>query len=326
MRKLCLALGALSFVLPATAQAHFNLTMPPSMAKSTEGGKGNAPCGPDTAALAPNPTITPVTGGQTLMLNIDETTPHPGFYRFAISMTSPPTFPADNVVKDKSGMVLTPTSQGVSDTAAFEDPAKFPVIADHMFVHGDVGKQSFPSATYPGQVTVPNINCDKCTLQVIEFMSNHGTNGPSAGFFYHHCALLKITADPGKPIFDPNAAGGAGGAGSGGASGAAGASGTAGASGAAATSGGGGGGGTGGSAGLSGGGTSAAGAPAAAGASTGGAAPSAGAAGAPVISGGDPGDDGGGCSLGHRTSRNTAPALALLAGLLALGRRRRARG
>src|SRR3954467_1958207 len=99
MRQLLLALGLVSLAVPVTAQAHFNLTMPPSMAKSTEGGKGDAPCGPDTQAKAANATVTAVTSGQVLMLHIDETTPHPGFYRFALSTTSPPTFPADNVVK-----------------------------------------------------------------------------------------------------------------------------------------------------------------------------------------------------------------------------------
>ncbi|MEO6599593.1 MAG: SCE4755 family polysaccharide monooxygenase-like protein, partial [Polyangiaceae bacterium] len=156
-----------------TAQAHFNLTMPPSIAKSTEGGKGNAPCGPDTATTG---TVTPVTGGQVLTIHIDETVMHPGFYRFALSTASPPTFPADNVVKDKDGMVLTPMSQGTSASAEFEDPAKYPVLADHVFAHTSGGAQSFPSASVPGQVIVPNMNCEKCTLQVIEFMASHGTN------------------------------------------------------------------------------------------------------------------------------------------------------
>ena len=321
MRKLVLALGVSLLALPAfsrSAQAHFNLTMPPSIAKSTEGGKGAAPCGPDTATTG---TITAVTGGSQLVLNIDETTPHPGFYRFALSMTSPPMFPADNEVKDSGGMVLTPTSNGLSASAAFEDPAKFPVLADHLFVHTDNKVQSFPSGTYPGTVTVPNLNCEKCTLQVIEFMANHGSNGPSAGFFYHHCSFLKITADPNKPIFDPNASGGAGGASSGGASGAGGVSGTGGASGGAAGSSLGGNGGGSGTVGVSGGGAggaTAAGAPSA-GASVGGAS-AAGAASIPA----DPGD-GGGCSMSHRET-GAVPLLSALIGLFALRSRRRRRG
>ena len=44
MRKLVLALGVPLFALAMPASAHFNLTMPPSIAKSTEGGKGAALC------------------------------------------------------------------------------------------------------------------------------------------------------------------------------------------------------------------------------------------------------------------------------------------
>ena len=214
MRKLVLALSVPLFALAVPASAHFDLILPPSIAKTdpNPGGKGPAPCGPDTATTG---TITPVTGGTALKLSIKETTPHPGFYRFALSLTSPPQFPADNVVKNQAGMVILPTDKlAESYSADFENPAKYPVLADHMFVHTSGGAQPFPSTTYPGEVKIPNLNCDKCTLQVIEFMAQHGSNGDSAGYFYHHCALLKITADPNLPIFDPNAAaGGAGGAG-----------------------------------------------------------------------------------------------------------------
>jgi hypothetical protein len=44
------------------------------------------------------------------------------------------------------------------------------------------------------QVTLPpNVTCDHCTLQVIQFMSDHGLNNPG-GCFYHHCADISIKA------------------------------------------------------------------------------------------------------------------------------------
>jgi len=48
-------------------------------------------------------------------------------------------------------------------------------------------------------IELPNINCPKCTLQVVQFMADHGYNVPG-GYSYHHCAALEITADPAKPI------------------------------------------------------------------------------------------------------------------------------
>ena len=74
------------------------------------------------------------------------------------------------------------------------------------------GKVSLPSSQRPANpgpgpakagldkeqeadVEIPNINCAKCTLQVIEFMAEHGLN-KDGDFSYHHCATLKITANP----------------------------------------------------------------------------------------------------------------------------------
>jgi hypothetical protein len=48
-------------------------------------------------------------------------------------------------------------------------------------------------------IELPNINCPKCTLQVVQFMADHGYNVPG-GYSYHHCAALEITADPATPI------------------------------------------------------------------------------------------------------------------------------
>jgi hypothetical protein len=48
-------------------------------------------------------------------------------------------------------------------------------------------------------IEIPNINCTKCTLQVIEFMAAH-TRNPDGDYTYHHCADLQVRADPNKPM------------------------------------------------------------------------------------------------------------------------------
>ena len=53
--------------------------------------------------------------------------------------------------------------------------------------------------TYEADIQLPNLTCAKCTLQVIQFMAEHGYNQPG-GYSYHHCADLAITADPAKPL------------------------------------------------------------------------------------------------------------------------------
>jgi hypothetical protein len=166
------------------------------------------------------------------MISISEYVFHPGHYRFALSVNSRSEIPADPAVVVKNG-------QSVS--AAVESPVVFPVLADNVFEH----TTNMPM--FQGTIPLPNITCAKCTLQVIEFMAEHGPN-VGGGYFYHHCADLQITADPtlpdggttdagagdaGSPAADAGVAevgGGSGGSvGSGGASASGGATGTGGA-------------------------------------------------------------------------------------------------
>jgi hypothetical protein len=322
MRKLTLVLSLPVLLLSAHASAHFNLDMPPTPAGSVDG-KGAPPCGPDTA----DGVVTPVTGGTDLMIAVNETIDHGGFYRVALSLTNckkdpangPKCFPADNKVYDSKDMALNPTGPGTSDHADYDTAPKFPILGDHLFAHALTGTPK----KYMGTVPLPNVSCDRCTLQVIEFMEKHGPNG-SAGYFYHHCADLKITADPNKPLFDPNnmGNGGSGGSGMGGAAGAAGAGGTSGGTpggGMAGMAGmamsGGGAGGSGGAPGTAGTATSAGTGTTAAGTSSGGGTSNPGSSGSA---------DDGSCGVAKR-SRGSASALAGLGLLLGFVRRRRSR-
>lgn len=331
MRTFALALATSVVLLSASASAHFTLKTPPTPAGSVDG-KGNPPCGPDTGAGV----VTSVTGGSQLMLSLDETVRHGGFYRVALALTSCKTdgcFPADNKVYDANNTALPPTGPGNSDHADFEANPKFPILADNLFPHVQTGT----AESYMSMIAIPNVTCDKCTLQVIEFMAPHGPNG-AAGYFYHHCADLKITADPGKPIFDPNGAGGSGGAGgsnsgggaagtgtTGGTSSASGGTGTAGTTSTAGNTG------TAGMPSATGGAPGSAGTSSVAGTSSTPAGASGTAAtgqplsgtGAPVTGGGAA-QDSGGCGIAKRT-QSGASALAALGLLFALGRRRRNR-
>ena len=69
-----------------------------------------------------------------------------------------------------------------------------PVLADGLFAH--TARSETPFET---DIQLPNINCKKCTLQVVQWMAEHAFNNPG-GYSYHHCADLQITADPSKPL------------------------------------------------------------------------------------------------------------------------------
>jgi hypothetical protein len=71
------------------------------------------------------------------------------------------------------------------------------VLADGLFVHST--RPTGPVDPFEADVQLPNLNCRRCTLQVVEFMAEHGFNNPG-GYTYHHCASVQITADPKKPL------------------------------------------------------------------------------------------------------------------------------
>lgn len=175
--------GGLALVALAAAHAHFALLQPPSSLSVENGGKGAPPCGegPDSNV------VTQVQGGHPLAIRLSEFVYHPGHYRFALSVNSRAELPPDpDVVEDN----------GISVSASIQSPVRIPVLADGVFLHDEP-----PTDDWQTSLTLPNLNCDKCTLQIIEFMAEHGFN-VGGGFFYHHCADLRITADPNLPPAD----------------------------------------------------------------------------------------------------------------------------
>lgn len=179
-------------ILPQQAAAHFVLDAPQSwMAQNQVGDPQKpAPCGIMTkSAGTPSNVITKVTGGQKLHLKIREIIYHPGHYRVALAVNTHSELPPDPQTTTRE------TASGPwSVSAVIQNPVRPPLLADGLFAH------TAPStAPFETDIEIPNINCVKCTLQVIQWMAEHALN-PQGDFSYHHCADLQITADPAKPI------------------------------------------------------------------------------------------------------------------------------
>lgn len=186
-----LSLATMALLVPF-ADGHFRLLEPKSWV--VENNLGNpqkqGPCGgtegPD---VTPTNAITSVQGGQKLHIKVQEMIYHPGHYRIALAVNSRDELPADPEV------VTRDTDKGPrSVSAKIESPVKIPVLLDGLWQH--TSKSSEPFET---DVRLPNINCATCTLQIVQFMAEHGYNNPG-GYSYHHCAVLNIKADPSKPL------------------------------------------------------------------------------------------------------------------------------
>ena len=174
------------------AWAHFRLLEPQSWIVESNLGDPQklGPCGGTSQnAGMPSNIVNKATGGQKLHIKVQETVYHPGHYRVALAVNSRAELPPDPAATTRD------SDKGpMSVTAPIENTPKPPVLADGLFVH--MARQNDPFET---DVQLPNISCSHCTLQIVEFMAEHGLN-KDGGFFYHHCADLQITADPAKPI------------------------------------------------------------------------------------------------------------------------------
>lgn len=182
-------------VTPAVGYGHFKLVEPASWLIENDRGDPQkaGPCGgSNTDWGKPSFVVSKAVGGSKLHLKVQETIYHPGHYRVALAVNSPLELPVDPVATTKDG------ERGpLSVSAVIQDPPQIPVIADGLFVHAT--RPTGPVPAFEADVQLPNINCKKCTLQVVQFMAEHGFNNPG-GYSYHHCADLQITADPAKPL------------------------------------------------------------------------------------------------------------------------------
>jgi len=182
-------------VVPEVVSAHFRLLEPASWLIENDRGDPQkaGPCGGTNADWGkPSNIVGKAVGGQKLHLKIQETVYHPGHYRVALAVNSPTELPLDPETTTRD------SERGPwSVSAVIQNPPRIPVLADGLFVHAT--RPASPPPPFETDIQLPNINCRKCTLQVIQFMAEHAFNNPG-GYSYHHCAELQITADPAKPI------------------------------------------------------------------------------------------------------------------------------
>jgi hypothetical protein len=137
----------------------------------------------------PSGIVTKAVGGSKLHIKVQETVYHPGHYRISLAVNSRAELPADPEV------TLRDSEKGPqSVSAVIMNPVRPPVLVDGLWPH-----QAKMADALETDITLPNINCAKCTLQIAQFMAEHGRN-KDGDFTYHHCADLNITADASKPI------------------------------------------------------------------------------------------------------------------------------
>ena len=173
-----LLIGVAGVLTPA--RAHFVLITPDSW--KSQGAYGDpqklGPCG-DEGGGTTTGAVTAFRPGQTIEVTVDETIYHPGHYRVALAVNDRGELPPPPAV--------TAVDSDPCGSTEIQEPPIFPILADNLLPHTQPfdEPQTF-TVTLPTDVT-----CTRCTLQVMEYMSNH-----TMPCFYYHCADISIQGDP----------------------------------------------------------------------------------------------------------------------------------
>ena len=189
-----LAIGAVS--LPSVSFAHIDSSFPPMRG-------GNQKVGPCEGAPVNPDLVTVLEPGSELTIRITETIPHPGHFRvmFDADITDGEDF-LDPVNCDDVG-----TPDGVALLADNLLPAQGGTCPGF---HTPSERIPTRNAVYELPVTLPDIECDNCALQIVQVMTDaskadaDGNWDPAGGKgLYYRCADVRLargedpTPDPG---------------------------------------------------------------------------------------------------------------------------------
>jgi hypothetical protein len=172
-RLLLLSL-ALSLFAPSSTQAHIRLDFPPPR----DTGLKSAPCG--TYQSVRGPVTTTFQAGETISVVWQEIIGHPGHYRISF---------------DDDG------DDGFVDPTGFDDVSGGP----NVLIDGIPDKTG--TEMYEQQITLPNVACNNCTLQLIQVMTDKVPWGDGNDIYYQ-CADIVLVESPDAGVLDAGAADG----------------------------------------------------------------------------------------------------------------------
>ncbi|HWE28360.1 MAG TPA: SCE4755 family polysaccharide monooxygenase-like protein [Polyangia bacterium] len=159
--------------------------------------------------------------GATITVSFVETISHPSYFRFAFQASGDDQFKEPASIKPIDPSRPCPIDSGDHCGASdfYNTPNVLPMMDDlDPHLAGTSGKK------YTYQVTLPNVECDNCTLQLIQVMEDnqlHGDYDPTPGVgiedLYHQC--IDLVLKQGAPTTNDGGAGAGGGGGGGGSGG-----------------------------------------------------------------------------------------------------------
>jgi len=193
---------ALAMSLAVPASAHISLEQAGThKSRYGDGELKDGPCGRKGGTRGTN--VYTYAPGQKITVSVLETIPHPGYFRIAFDDDGDDAFIEPASIKPVDPARKCPT--GAGDHCGMSDFYNSPAVLPNMDnLNPHITATS--GAKYTWDVTLPNVECNNCTLQLIQVMEDdafHGPYDPTPGVgvedIYHQCIdiVLKRSADGG---------------------------------------------------------------------------------------------------------------------------------
>jgi hypothetical protein len=198
-------LGFLFLATSSSARAHISLEQAGTH-KSRYGDDEikDGPCGRANGKRGTN--VYEYKPGETITIKVKEFIAHPGYFRIAFDQDGD-----DGFIEPRSIKPVDPArgclKDGVDKCGLTEESQDFynsdEVLMDNLDPH--VASVLSPSKVYTWKVKLPDVECDNCTLQIIQVMEDtiHGPYSPKGASpetayvedIYHTCIDVKLKAD-----------------------------------------------------------------------------------------------------------------------------------
>jgi hypothetical protein len=196
MRRTALAaLIVLATLAPAAARAHSKLYQPIPVNDSDANKTTAAPCG----TIPANPVVTQFTAGGNLQVSWYETVNHVGWFELRFAQNGP----ADCTLTN-TGRSTDPSSTTTQDPIHRVCPTSLVAPVKDPNDSGIVESDPMTWKKYTQTVTMPNVSCTNCIVQLIQWMGSFDAQGNPISYTpYYSCA--RVTT--GTPTLPPDMAG-----------------------------------------------------------------------------------------------------------------------
>jgi len=176
---------------PASASAHFSVDMSDThVSRYGPGEIKNAPCGRPDGTRSDN--VYTYSPGETINVSWIEYVGHPGYYRIAFDNDGDDGFvnPASIIPAGRT------CSAGEPNCGKDDFYNNDTVLIDDFGRHDD----SPHGKRYSVDVKLPDVECDNCTLQIIQLMTEQGKapydpSAQDADDLYYQCIDLRLSSE-----------------------------------------------------------------------------------------------------------------------------------